>query len=108
MSKRLAGARFAVAVGVILASGCSPQTGMSGEALFAQHCAGCHPNGGNTINPQKTLHGKSLEANNINTPGDIVSKMRNPGVSMPNFNRDVITDKDALKIAKYIRSAFEK
>ncbi|HKZ16937.1 MAG TPA: c-type cytochrome [Geobacteraceae bacterium] len=108
MSKRLAGARFAVAVGFILVSGCSPQTGMSGEALFAQYCAGCHPDGRNTINPRKTLDRKSLEANNIKTPGEIVSKMRNPGVGMPRFDRNVITDKDAVKIAEYTLSSFQK
>jgi cytochrome c6 len=108
MSKRLAGAHFAAAVGIILVSGCSPQTGMSGEALFAQHCAGCHPDGGNTINSQKTLHRKNLESNNIKTPGEIVSKMRNPGVGMPRFDRNIITDKDANKIAKYILKEFQK
>ncbi len=88
------------------AGGCSPQSGMSGEEIFTQHCAACHPDGGNTFNPHKTLHKKDLEANNIKGPGDIVGRMRNPGVGMPRFSPGVITDKDAKKVAKYILSRF--
>ncbi len=89
------------------AGACSQQIGMSGEALFNQRCTACHPNGGNTINPQKTLRNKDLEANHIKTPGDIVSKMRNPGVGMPRFERDVIPDDEAMAIARYIQSTFK-
>jgi cytochrome c6 len=87
--------------------GCSPQSGMSGEEIFAQHCAGCHPKGGNTIKPNKTLHKKDLAANNIVNAGDIVSKMRNPGVSMPRFSPNVITNRDARKVADYVLSQFD-
>ncbi len=88
-------------------AGCSPRSGLSGEEIFAQHCAGCHSEGGNTVNPRKTLHKKDLEADNIKTPGDIVSRMRNPGVGMPRFERNVITDRDAEKTAEYILSTFK-
>jgi cytochrome c6 len=88
-------------------AGCARQTGNSGEALFTQHCAACHPKGGNTINPQKTLHAKDLTANNIITPGDIVQKIRIPGVGMPRFDRNVILDRDAKKIARYILTTFK-
>ena len=37
----------------------------SGEELFKQHCAACHPDGKNIINPKKTLNKKDLEANFI-------------------------------------------
>jgi cytochrome c6 len=107
MTKRLIIPGFAAAVLFLGTCGCSPQSGMSGEEIFAQHCAGCHPDGGNTINPRKTLHKKDLEANNIKGPGDIVSRMRNPGVGMPRFSPDVITNKDAGKVADYILSKFD-
>jgi cytochrome c6 len=97
---------LAVGLSLLCMAGCSPRSGESAEEIFAQHCAGCHPEGGNTVNPQKTLHSKDLEANNIKTPGDIVNRMRTPGVGMPRFNRNVITDKDAEKIAEYILSTF--
>ncbi len=108
MKKISAFTGLSAAICFLGAAGCAPQTGMSGEELFAQHCAACHPKGGNTVNAQKTLHEKDLEANHIRTPGDIVNKIRTPGVGMPQFNRDVITDRDATKIADYILSKFKK
>jgi cytochrome c6 len=88
-------------------SGCVGQTGGSGEAQFQQHCAACHPKGGNTINPLRTLHSKDFAANNIKSPGDIVHRMRSPGTGMPMFSRNVIPDKEAYRIANYILSTFK-
>ncbi len=98
---------LAVGLGLLCLAGCSPRSGESAAEIFAQHCAGCHPNGDNTVSPQKTLHRKDLEANNIKTPGDIVNRMRNPGTGMPRFTRNVITDKDAASVARYILSTFK-
>ena len=89
---------------------------MPGETLFKQHCAVCHPDGGNVINPQKTLHKKDLAANNIKTAEDIVTKMRNPGPvpthpqewgGMKIFDVKKISDENALKIGEYILSTFQ-
>lgn len=79
----------------------------SGEELFKQHCAVCHADGGNIINPAKTLHKKDREANNIKKAGDIVGKMRNPGPGMTKFDKATISDKDAGEIAKYILKTFK-
>ncbi len=49
-----------------------------GEALFKQHCAICHPDGGNIVNPAMTLQKKTREANGVKTAADIVGKTRNP------------------------------
>ena len=78
-----------------------------GESLFKQNCSPCHSDGGNVINPQKTLHKKDREANNIRKPADIVSKMRNPGPGMTKFDKKTIPDKDAKAIAEYILKAFD-
>ncbi len=80
--------------------------GSSGEALFKQHCALCHPDGGNIINPQKTLHKKDRDANTIKTAADIVHLMRNPGLGMTKFDEKTILDKDAKEIAEYILKTF--
>ncbi len=73
-------------------------------------------NGGNIVNPKKTLHRKDLDANNIKTAGDIVKKMRNPGPypthpqewgGMRMFDQRTISDDDALKIANYILETFK-
>jgi cytochrome c6 len=87
----------------------------SGEALFKEHCSACHPGGNNVVNPKMTLHKKDLEANNINTAQDIVKKMRNSDpapthpqqwAGMRTFDRKMIPNDDALKIAEYILKTF--
>lgn len=78
-----------------------------GEGLFKQHCSICHPDGGNIINPQKTLHKKDREANNVKTAKDIINKMRNPGPGMTKFDETMISDKDAKQIAEYILETFK-
>jgi cytochrome c6 len=74
----------------------------AGEALFKTHCAVCHPNGGNIINPEKTLHKKSLDAYGIKSEKDIIGKMRNPGPGMPKFDEKAIPESEARQIAEYI------
>jgi cytochrome c6 len=90
--------------------------GKSGEELFKEHCAACHPNGGNILSPQKTLSRKDREANNIKTADDIVKKMRNPGpfpthpqewAGMRMFDEKTISKDDAQKIANYILKTFQ-
>lgn len=83
------------------------EAGMSGEALFKQHCVACHPDGGNVINPQKTLHKKDREANSVKTAEDIIGKMRNPGPGMTKFDEKTISDADAKAIAEYELKTFD-
>jgi cytochrome c6 len=78
-----------------------------GEALFKQYCAICHVDGGNIINPQKTLHKKDRDANNIKTAADITKTMRNPGPGMTQFDAKTISDKDAGEIAEYILKSYK-
>ncbi|MCC6346869.1 MAG: c-type cytochrome [Nitrospirales bacterium] len=78
-----------------------------GKALFEKHCAVCHPNGGNTIRPEKTLHRKDLTENKITTAKDIIGKMRSPGPGMTRFDKATIPDKDAQKIAEYVLNTFK-
>jgi cytochrome c6 len=82
--------------------------GKSGESLFKEHCALCHPDGGNIINPKKTLHKKDREANNVKSKDDIVNIMRKPGPGMTTFDVKIIPDKDAKEIAEYIIKTFGK
>ncbi len=78
----------------------------SGEALFKQHCAVCHPDGGNNVRGQKTLHKKDREANGVNTAADIIGKMRNPGPDMTKFDETTLSNKDAQAIAEFILRTF--
>ncbi len=45
----------------------------SGESLFANHCAGCHLNGGNIQRRGKTLKLQALERNGITGPEAIAA-----------------------------------
>lgn len=81
-------------------------TGMTGEALFKQHCVACHPNGGNTITPAKPVGKKSMEERNIKTADDIVKVMRNPGPGMNKFDENMVSDEDAKKIGEYMLATF--
>jgi len=79
-----------------------------GEALFKEHCAACHPDGGNIINPKKTLKKSDLRANNIKSKNDIVAIMRKPGPGMLKFDEKTISGHDAEEIAEFILKKFEK
>lgn len=84
------------------------ETSMTGEQLYKQHCAVCHPNGGNTINPKKTLSTKAMAENSkITTPEDILRVMRNPGPGMNKFDEATISDEDARKIGEYTLATFK-
>lgn len=78
-----------------------------GEAMFKKHCAICHRDGGNIVNPKKTLYKKDLDASNFKKADDIVRLMRNGGTGMPKFNEKTIPDKDATEIAEYILKTFK-
>jgi cytochrome c6 len=82
-------------------------TNISGKAEFNEHCAMCHPDGGNVINSAKTLMGKDREANGIKKPEDIVKLIRNPGPGMTQFDKTTVSDKEAKAIAKYIIKVFK-
>jgi len=79
----------------------------AGEALFKQHCAACHVDGGNLIAPQKSLHKKDRETNNIKTAEAIIKTMRKPGPGMTQFSEKTIPEKDAKAIAEYILITFK-
>jgi len=79
----------------------------SGAELFKQHCAACHPEGKNIINPKKTLNKKDLEANKVRSAEDIVKLMRSPGPGMVKFDDKTMSEKDAKAIAEYILKTFK-
>jgi cytochrome c6 len=73
----------------------------TGEAIFKEKCASCHPNGGNVINPKEQIKG-------MKDPKIIVAKIRKGGGGMPVFDQKVVTDADAKAIADYIIKTFKK
>jgi cytochrome c6 len=98
-----------MAAGLLFAAcpgGAEPVGDDSGKALFEQHCAVCHPDGGNIINPEKPLDGATLAANGIETAEEIVATLRKPGPGMITFGPEVISDDEAREIADYILKTF--
>lgn len=85
----------------------SSATEKSGEALFKQHCAPCHVDGGNIVNPKKTLHKKDRQANHVKSAEDIVKIMRNPGPGMTKFDEQTIPNGEAKTLAEYILKTFK-
>lgn len=73
----------------------------TGEALFKEKCASCHPNGGNVINPKEQLKG-------LKDQKMIVAKIRKGGGGMPVFDQKAVSDADAKAIAGYIIKTFKK
>jgi len=96
-----------MAVVFVSFAGVSYSAGKSGEELFNQHCAMCHPDGGNIVNPEYTLHKEDLQEHKITKAIDIVGKMRHPGPGMTEFDKNTVSDKDAKKIAEYILKTFK-
>ncbi len=78
-----------------------------GGDLFKQHCVSCHADGGNIINPAKTIGKETLKANGITDWKGIVKVMRNPGPGMTKFDVKSVSDKDAKLIAEYILKTFK-
>ncbi|MEA5115577.1 MAG: c-type cytochrome [Geobacteraceae bacterium] len=128
MQKRFTAGLTVLAVSVMVFAGCKKETAekamvqpapapastaasagdaKAGEALFNQYCASCHAEGGNTVNPTKTLHRKDREANGVRTVDDVIGKMRNPGPGMPNFDENTLPEKDAKAIAEYALDTFK-
>ncbi|UCD34997.1 MAG: c-type cytochrome [Nitrospiraceae bacterium] len=83
------------------------QTVSAGESLFKLHCAVCHRDGGNIVNPQKTLSREDREKNGVTNVEDIVHVMRNPGPGMSKFDAVTIPDEEAKKIAEYVLNTFK-
>jgi cytochrome c6 len=106
MKKGVIAAITFIAVGSFAAIGLA-DTKIDGVKEFKKHCAVCHPNGGNIINPKKPLDAKSMAANNVKTANDIIKTIRDPGPGMNKFDAKTISDKEAKAIADYILKTFK-
>ncbi len=96
-----------MSLGLVLIASAAQAAAPNGKALFRKNCAACHVNGGNVVNPKFTLSRKDRYAHGVKTVGDIVKKMRNPGPGMTKFTKKMVSDKDAMAIAKYIMKTFK-
>ena len=97
---------FLMSAGLPVSSPAEMAVSKTGEGLFKDNCAICHPDGGNIINPSKSLRKADLEINGIRTKSDIVDKMRHPGKGMSTWSAATLPDSDAEAIADYILKTF--
>lgn len=79
----------------------------TGEEMYKQHCASCHPDGGNIINPKYTLHKKDMAREGVKDAKGIIKLMRKPEAGMTAFDKKTISDKDAKAIADYVLKTFK-
>lgn len=108
MKKQLAATATLLAVAAFAGTALADGKGkINAKKEFEEHCAACHADGGNIVNPAKTLSKKDREANKIKTWKDIVATMRNPGMGMTKFEKKDISDKEARAIAEYIIKTFK-
>lgn len=98
--------------GQLVFSAPSPSSGnlQQGEKLYSENCAGCHPQGGNTINADRPVVGSPYMKN----PDAFTKFNRNPsrpdgtkGV-MPPFPKEKISDADMTKIYDYIQNVLSR
>jgi cytochrome c6 len=72
--------------------------GKSGEVLYKQYCAGCHPKGGNVIKSDKVLKGSSY----LKDEQKFAAWLRKPVQPMPPFPPAKISDAEAKDLLTYI------
>lgn len=110
MRKGIGAAVVMVALGMVTATAFAKADAAAkgnGEAQFKKRCASCHPDGGNIVNPAKTLKKQDLDTNKIKGVQGIVKYLRNPGSGMPKFDAKALPDKDAKDVAEYILKTFK-
>ncbi|MCT0219780.1 c-type cytochrome [Synechococcus sp. CS-1329] len=78
-----------------------PAWGASGESLFANHCAGCHINGGNILRRGKTLKLKALERNGISGP-EAIAAIASAGLGQMSGYGEVLGPGGAEAVADWV------
>ncbi|HFD11102.1 MAG TPA: c-type cytochrome [Crenotrichaceae bacterium] len=74
---------------------------VSANEVFTKYCSSCHNNGGNLMNPKKTLSQKDLAANGVDNAGSISALITNGKPPMPAFGKD-LSDEEIAGVAKFV------
>jgi cytochrome c553 len=81
--------------------------GRQGAEIFYADCSGCHPQGGNTINPNLPLHG----APQLESFESFLAYIRHPTLpngargAMPAFSSARISDKQARELYRFLAAS---
>lgn len=103
-------ARAASAIAATAACLLTQQPAFSAEAglvIFESKCAACHADGGNVINPGKTLSAQALEKNKYSTQEAVVNLVRNGKGQMPKYQGAIpaisrLDDQQLEDVAAYV------
>jgi len=76
-------------------------TNVSANDIFDQYCASCHSNGGNIMNPEKTLSQEHLTKNGIDNVGSISALVTTGKAPMPAFGKQ-LSDEEVAEVANYV------
>ncbi len=74
---------------------------VSANDVFAKYCSSCHKDGGNIMNPKKTLSKDHLATNKVDNIGSISALITSGKPPMPAFGKD-LSDKEIADVAKYV------
>ena len=87
----------------------APETYLAGMQVFNGNCAGCHPKGGNIIDPGLPLV-NSMQTRSFNDFLDFIRRPRRPGGTpgaMPPFPPEKISDQDVREVYDYVTHVLE-
>ena len=73
----------------------------AGAALFEQHCAGCHVNGGNILRRGKTLKLSALERQGLASP-EAIAQVAAAGVGQMSGYASALGDGGPEAVAAYV------
>lgn len=98
---------------LVLMPGCKPVVTQSktvvpptnalpkGQELFLSHCASCHQGAGNPPEPNAVI----LDSDTLKSQTDFIALLRQPrSAMMTPFSPDMLSDKDAESLYRYILS----
>jgi len=79
----------------------------TGAVIFEAKCAACHANGGNVLNPGKTLFPAALEKNGYADVDSVSTLLRNGKGQMPKYQGSIppvsrLSDEDIEQVATYV------
>ncbi|MEE9412879.1 MAG: c-type cytochrome [Methylococcales bacterium] len=76
-------------------------TNLSANEVFDKYCSSCHKNGGNIMNPEKTLSQDHLTKNGKDNIGSISTLVAAGKAPMPAFGKQ-LSDEEIAAVAKYV------
>jgi cytochrome c6 len=102
LSLRSLGALLRSFLLVVVLLGCAvAPVRADGGALFEQHCAGCHVNGGNIIRRGKTLRMAALERQGLASPEAIATVIQ-AGIGQMSPYGSVLGDDGVQQVATWV------